>query len=91
MLKRILVAAAAAGFATALAGPAAMAAASKRTGPVGSVTFSIDSPQQSVSQGARMSAGQNKQGIGSLLVPAVQRIREAAPGTHGGGGRLRGR
>ena len=43
MLKRTLVAAAIAGFAMALAGPAAMAAASKRTMPAGSVRFTVDS------------------------------------------------
>jgi hypothetical protein len=80
MLKRTLVAAAIAGFATALAGQAAMAAASKRTVPAGSVTFFVNSPsQRSVSQGSRMSAGQKKQGLG-MLVPAVQTVRCASRG-----------
>jgi hypothetical protein len=80
-LKSALVAAigtvAIAGFATALAGQAAMAAGSQRTmGPLGSVRFTVDSAaHRSVSQGSRMSAGQNKQG---LLVPAVQTIRCAS-------------
>jgi hypothetical protein len=74
MLKRTLVAAAIAGLATALAGPAAMAA--QRTVPTGSVRFHVDSaPQRSVSLGARMSAGQKKQW---MLVPAVQIVREKA-------------
>jgi hypothetical protein len=74
MLKRTLVAAAIAGFATALAGQAAMAA--QRTVPTGSVRFTVDSvPQRSVSPGARMSAGQKKQW---MLVPAVQIVREKA-------------
>jgi hypothetical protein len=77
MLKRTLVAAAIAGFATVLAGQAAMAAASKRTGPVGSVRFTVDSPssQRPVSRGVSMSAGQKKPWI---LVPAVQIVREKA-------------
>jgi hypothetical protein len=76
MLKRALVAAAIAGFAMALAGPAAMAAASKRTVPAGSVTFFVNSPSpRPVSQGLSMSAGQNKQ---RMLVPAVQIVREKA-------------
>jgi Cu/Ag efflux pump CusA len=79
-LKSALVAAigtvAIAGFAMALAGPAAMAAASKQTVPTGSVRFTVDSvPQRSVSQGARMSAGQKKQW---MLLPAVQKVRERA-------------
>jgi thiazole synthase ThiGH ThiG subunit len=78
MLKRTLVAAAIAGFAMALAGPAAMAAASKRMVPAGSVRFTVDSmPQRSVSQGSSMSAGQKKQWI---LVPAVQTVRCASRG-----------
>jgi hypothetical protein len=82
-LKSALVAAigtiAVAGFATALAGPAAMAAGSQRAvAPYGSVRFHVDSgPHRSVSQGSRMSAGQKKQGIGMLL-PAVQGIRCAS-------------
>jgi hypothetical protein len=74
MLKRILVAAAIAGFAIVLASPAAMA--SKRPVPQGSVTFFMNSPSLgSVSHGARMSAGQKKQ---RLLVPAVQMVRCAS-------------
>jgi len=60
-----------AGFATALADQAAMAA--PRTVPTGSVRFLHDPvPMRSVSQGSRMSARQNTQG---LLVPAVQMVR----------------
>jgi hypothetical protein len=76
-LKSALVAAigtvAIAGFATALAGQAAMAA--QRTVPTGSVRFLHDPiPPQSVSQGSSLSAKQKRQGIGMLL-PAVQRLR----------------
>jgi hypothetical protein len=81
-LKSALVAAigtiAVAGFATALAGPAAMAAGSQRVAPYGSVRFHVDSgPHRSVSQGARLSARQKRQGI-SMLLPAVQRVRCAS-------------
>ena len=76
MLKRTLVIAAIAGFATAFAGPAAMAAGSNRTVPLGSVRFHVDSvPQRSVSQGSSMSAGQKRQW---MLLPAVQKVREKA-------------
>ena len=57
MLKRTLVAAAIAGFAMALAGPAAMAAASKRTAPAGSVRFTVELGASTVGLAGRTHVG----------------------------------